>query len=120
MLILDIRPGHEEEDTQSGRRILATEIAKPSCTVIVIRGAGPGVSAFAELAAARADPVPAREAIWVKDARIFAVGQEQALFAGHENACAAIIDLDDVPARWLAKDASAMDIERAWLQVEER
>lgn len=120
MRILDIRPGHEQEDTDAGRVILAAEIARPSRTIMIIRGRGHDVGMFAETAAARAAPFPWREAIWVKDTRIFTAGQEQALYAGQDDACAAILDLDDVPARWLATDASAMDIERAWLQVEQR
>lgn len=120
MRILDIRPGHEQEDTEEGRRILADEIAKPSYTLIIIRGAGPTMHEFAERAAARAEPFPWRGAVWVKDARIFTDGQEQAFFAGHAPACAVILDVDDVPAQWLTNDASAMDIERAWLRAEQR
>lgn len=120
MHILEVRAGHEQEDIESGRRILTDVIAEPACTVIIVRGTGAEVDAFANRAAARADPVPARKAIWVKDARIFAAGQEQALFAGHDGASATIIGLDDAPAQWLARDTSAVDLELAWLQVEER
>jgi hypothetical protein len=120
MRILDIRPDHEQEDTDSGRRTLAAVVANPSCTTCIIRGADPEVSGFSDRAAARADPFPWREAVWVRDRRIFADGQEQTWFSDHDNACATILDLDDLPAQWLAKDASTVNIERAWLKVEQR
>lgn len=60
MRILHIRPGHEQEDTESGRRVLDAEIAKSSNTTLIIRGADPETSNFAEKAAGRADPFPDR------------------------------------------------------------
>lgn len=78
---------------------------------MIIRGTGPVVRKFADRAAARAEPFPWRGAVWVKDARIFTDGQEPRLFAGHDDACATILDLDDVcrpsgllktRARWIS------------------
>ena len=60
MRILHIRPGHEQEDTESGRRVFDAEITKSSNTTLITRGADPETSNFAEKAAGRADPFPDR------------------------------------------------------------
>jgi hypothetical protein len=118
MRVVDIRPGHEAEDIQYGRGALAAEIQHPAKTVMIIRGASPQISHFADKANARCAPFPWRSAVWLMDPRIFSARQEEEWFADHAESCAVILDLKDDPASWLAETASAYDIEMAWLNAE--
>lgn len=118
MRIVDAQNKEDAEGIKAGRKILATEIANPSMSVMIIRGDNPQVSQFVDNAGVRCDPFPWRQAIWVRKDFIFPAGKQQEWFDGHDSACAVILDLDDRPVEWLDDDATLFGIERAWLRAE--
>lgn len=117
MRVLSVRPGKQAEDIELGRATLAAAIADPATTVMIIRGDGPEVMAFANLASGRAIPFRWRDVVWVADSRIFRAGEEGRLFPAGKPACAVVLDLRDEPVAWLAPDALKFDIEDAFLSA---
>lgn len=120
MRVVDAESKSDAAGIAAGRKVLATEIANPSMSVMIVRGATAEVSQFIDRASARCDPFPWRQGVWVRKDFIFPAGKIGEWFDGHDDACAVILDLDDQPARWLEPDAMLIDIERAWLQAEGR
>ena len=120
MRVVDVRDDHVDEDIKEGRNILKSEIDHPSMSVLIARGNSPEISKFVDRASARCDPFPWRSGVWVRDERVLSTGKAKTWFAGHDDACAVILDLNDNPAAWLTADAELFDIEQAWLQAEGR
>jgi hypothetical protein len=123
MRILDVRVGtaNEANDIALGRTTLQAEISHPAKTIMVIRGSGAEISLFADRASGRTSAFPWREVVWVKNNKIFNVGQENMLFPGnYTEHCAVILDLADQPAVWLKVDSSVPDIEDAFLEAGRR
>ena len=120
MRVLSVRPDHVAGDIQSGRTILQDAVANPSKTLMIMRGQGPETSRFADKAAARSDPFPWRDVVWVTDDRIFPAGSLDRWFDGHPNDCAVILDLRDRPTVWLPVTAQLFEIEDAFLAAEGR
>ena len=81
-------------------------------------GDTPEVGQFVDKAAGRADPFSFREAVWVKDSRVFADGQERKLFGSDDRFCAVVLNLDDEPEVWLADFAGKLDIEFAFNEAQ--
>lgn len=117
MRILDVRTSDEAADIQKGRGTLLAEISHPSKTVMIIRGNNPEISRFADAAAGRAAPFPWREVVWVKNSKIFEIGQETQLFGSDASNCAVILNLEDKPTAFLPADSSLLDIEEAFLDT---
>jgi hypothetical protein len=118
MRTLSVRSDHAAEDIQSGRDIMDQAIAHPSKMVLLIRRVGPEITRFADKVAARTDPFPWREAVWVTDQRLFRPGEEARLFAGHDSASGVILNLRDVPVIWLDPTATVPEVDEAFLEAE--
>jgi hypothetical protein len=123
MRTLDVRNGHVEEDIASGREILHYEITITPKTVVVIRGNTPEITRFADKVAGRCDPFPWREAIWVKDDRIFGGFPEAELTtlfpeSDDRSLCGVIIYLDNKPVKWMKSSLKRSQIDRALREVE--
>jgi hypothetical protein len=120
MRVLSVRPEHSAEDIETGRITLRDRIANPSTLVMIMRGVDPDVRHFADMAAARSDPFPWRDLVWVTDEAIFPVGSLDRWFGQNPNDCAVILDLRDRPTAWLPVTAELFEIEDAFLAAEGR
>jgi hypothetical protein len=120
MRVLSVRPGHRDEDIAAGVSILLATIANPRTIPMIIRGRGPEVSQFADRAAARSDPFPWRDVVWVMDDAIFTPQDLNEWFASNPNDCAVVFDIRDRPRVWLPATAQLFEIEDAFLLAEAR
>jgi|GEM_PF-2227540 hypothetical protein len=118
MRVLSVRPDNVEKDIQSARDILDQAIAHPSKTVMIIRRVGPEITRFADKVAARTDPFPWREAVWVTDQRIFRPLEEARYFTTHASASGSILNVRDIPVVWLDPTATLPEVDEAFLEAE--
>lgn len=118
MRVADVRPDHRLEDIERGQGAIDAEVGDPAKTVMIVRRDTPDVSLFVDRASTRSDVFPWRGGVWVKHRDVFRSGEEETYFAGHPQACAVILDLQDRPTEWLSSSATLFDIEQAWLRTE--
>ena len=118
MRVVDARDKNDAAGIKAGRKVLGTEIANPSMSVMIIRGDSPEVSRFVDLASVRCDPFPWRQGVWVRKDFIFPQDKLEQWFGDHDDACAVILDLQDRPAEWLKPQTRVFAIELAWLRAE--
>jgi hypothetical protein len=112
--ILDPAPD-DAASLERARTILQKEIGHPSKCTLLVRGNAPGTGRLVNDAAQVADR-PWRVVIWIKDARIFAERQEDALFAS--DAVAVLLDFNDTPAKTFGIDATLIQVDDAFRAVE--
>lgn len=120
MRVVDAKSKTDTAGIEAGQKVLATEIANPSMSVMIIRGESPQVSTFVDNASVRCDPFPWRQGVWVRKDFIFPESKLEEWFGGHKFACAVILNLQDQPVEWLAADTEIIDLELAWLRAERR
>lgn len=120
MRILDVDPDDQDNSIESGRAVVRAEIEHPSKTIVLIRGDSPQIARFADRASAQCDSVVWREAVWVKDSRIFPEGWEERFFGSdsEDECCGVVVGDNDQTERKLDHSMSARVINSKILEVE--
>lgn len=121
MRIVDIRAGHEQDDIDAAKALVASEIDHPAKTVLFIQGNGAAVAQFADRAATRSDAFPWRECVWLKVSRPKAeaiLGASRfAEWFPSTSVCAAMLDFADNVSERLESDATLFEIDAAFLNA---
>lgn len=124
MRILTVSADPSAEDIAGVRAVIEQAIADQAKNLLVMFGDDRATSDLADRVGIRSDVFAWREAIWLQTSTanatdIIGATRFTDWFVGVPGACAVVLDFADQPVQRLDKNATAVDIELAFLAAQQ-